>query len=532
MVDSHFIGSAKSLGLFQLCLLIDDLLLFCKADEPSVRVFWRGLHLFASLSRLHANPQKSQVILSKAAQPVRDALLTWFGFSVRAPPGWEGNRLSFAGRVQLIKSVLMALEVYWAMAFISPKGVIKEMEKRFCSFLWKGTTSSGYPKVAWDQVCKLLAEGGKGIKDILALNRVLMSRHLWALIAGERNSIWVDWIVHTRLRDKSIWTVTDDTGSWAWKKLLRLRPILLSNIQYRMGDGKRLLLWHDQWHTLGPLILRYPRGPQLTGTSSSHTLHIVLANGQWRWPPITDIAHLQIIHLLPPIQPWPDRVTWRSNGGTFSSSSTYDLFRPPGPKVGWSSLLFGSLKIPRNCFILWLAILRKLSTFDKPWLLHLGGTYVLCVDGQTKTHDHLFFTCSYSRQCLARIREHVRFQWPHTSWDRGIAWASARWRGKHVVNAAYRALLASLVYHIWQECNRRRFQSTSRPPWIVGSIVIDEVTQRILSASLRFSVSTCGLYRFWRIPWPVEGEEENSGPSLRNGLVLSGSCASSMLLEL
>ncbi|KAL0453159.1 UNVERIFIED_CONTAM: hypothetical protein Slati_1294000 [Sesamum latifolium] len=128
------------------------------------------------------------------------------------------------------------------------------------------------------------------------------------------------------------------------------------------------------------------------------------------------------------------------------------------------------------------------------------------MDGQAETHDHLFFACSYSRHCLAHIREHVRFPWPQIAWERGIECAFARWRGKYVVNAAYRVLLASLVYHIWQERNRRRFQSTSHPPVIVGSLIVDEIKQRILSASLRYSVSTCGLYRLWRIPWPVDGE--------------------------
>ncbi|KAL0444902.1 UNVERIFIED_CONTAM: hypothetical protein Slati_2212900 [Sesamum latifolium] len=60
--------------------------------------------------------------------------------------GWDGIRLSFAGRLQLIKLVLMALEIYWAMAFILPKGIIKEVEKRLRSFLWKGTSNRGYPK--------------------------------------------------------------------------------------------------------------------------------------------------------------------------------------------------------------------------------------------------------------------------------------------------------------------------------------------------------------------------------------------------
>ncbi|KAL0401453.1 UNVERIFIED_CONTAM: hypothetical protein Slati_4175200 [Sesamum latifolium] len=270
------------------------------------------------------------------------------------------------GRVQLIKSVLMVLEVYWTMAFILPKGVIKEIEKRLRSFLWKGTASSGYPKVAWDQVCKPLAEAGQELRDILALNRALMSSHLWAIIARDRNSVWVNWIVQTRLRDKSLWTVTEGNSSWGWRKLLKLRPIFQTNFQFCIGDGMRFSLWHDPWHTLGPLILRYPRGPQLTGMCSSATLSLVLDNGQWRWPLFIDIACSDMVHLLPPIHPGTDRVTWRSNGGAFSTLSVYDLFRPPDPKVGWSSLLLGSLKIPRNSFILWLAILGKLSTLDKP----------------------------------------------------------------------------------------------------------------------------------------------------------------------
>ncbi|KAL2228640.1 UNVERIFIED_CONTAM: hypothetical protein Sindi_1843700 [Sesamum indicum] len=61
--------------------------------------------------------------------------------------GWASIRLSFAARIQLIKLVLISLQIYWAMAFILPKGVIKEIEKRFRQFLWKGESSSGYPKV-------------------------------------------------------------------------------------------------------------------------------------------------------------------------------------------------------------------------------------------------------------------------------------------------------------------------------------------------------------------------------------------------
>ncbi|KAK4384053.1 hypothetical protein Sango_3096500 [Sesamum angolense] len=167
------------------------------------------LDLFATLSGLHTNPQKSQLIISKAASGLRDSLLATLGFQEGHLPvrylglplisawlsfadcqpllqkidsrikGWEGVQLSFAGRVQLIKSVLISFEVYWATTFILPKGIINEMLKRLRTFLWNGTSSSGYPKVAWEAVCRPIEEGGLGIKDILALNRALMSKHLW-----------------------------------------------------------------------------------------------------------------------------------------------------------------------------------------------------------------------------------------------------------------------------------------------------------------------------------------------------------------
>ncbi|KAK4382281.1 hypothetical protein Sango_2887200 [Sesamum angolense] len=69
----------KELGLFQLCFA-DDLLLFCKADVASVRVFRHGLDEFAKMSGLHANPQKSQLILSRSAQDVREQLLAALHF--------------------------------------------------------------------------------------------------------------------------------------------------------------------------------------------------------------------------------------------------------------------------------------------------------------------------------------------------------------------------------------------------------------------------------------------------------------------
>ncbi|KAL0292615.1 UNVERIFIED_CONTAM: Transposon TX1 uncharacterized protein [Sesamum calycinum] len=340
--------------------------LVMEADVRSVNLFSRGLDLFASLSGLHTNPQKSQLIISKAASGLRDSLLATLGFQEGLLPlrylglplisarlsitdcqpllqkidsrikGWEGVQISFAGRVQLIKSVLISFEVYWAMAFILPKGIIKEMIKRLRTFLWKGTSAYGYPKVAWEAVCRPIDEGGLGIKDILALNRALMSKHLWAVIKQDRTSIWVDWIIQVRLRDCSIWTAKENKGAWGWRKMLSLRNSLMSHIHYRVGSGESVSLWHDPWHPLGPLISRFPRGPQMTRIGPLDKLSAVIKDGQWNWPFITDIACLEITHMLPPF--------WRARTESFGSQR----MDPSTPQL----LMISSTTRPQGALVL------------------------------------------------------------------------------------------------------------------------------------------------------------------------------------
>ncbi|KAL2237645.1 UNVERIFIED_CONTAM: hypothetical protein Sindi_0956200 [Sesamum indicum] len=299
--------------------------------------------------------------------------------------------------------------------------------------------------------------------------------------------------------------IRENGGSWGWRKILRLRAFLRPMVDYQIGDGRTFYLWQDPWHYLGPLSVTFPRGPRLLRIEESARLSTVISEGEWQWPPITDFECLEITHGLPTIHGGEDRIIWRFDQGKPTTQALYRLFDPPGPKVGWASLLSGSLKIPRHLFILWLAILGKLATTDKSWLAHLGPC-ILCNEGATETHGHLFFQCRFSRQCLTAVRRMVRYSWPNRDWKMDIEWASQKWRGKHIVNISYRALLASCVYHIWRERNLRRFEHTERTPSTMALLIVEDIKQRILSISLPRSVSTRALYRLWRIPWPVEGE--------------------------
>ncbi|KAK4384199.1 hypothetical protein Sango_3081900 [Sesamum angolense] len=127
------------------------------------------LNEFPALSGLKVNPAKSQIIFSRAVQQERQQILDYLGFQEGSLPvkylgipltssrltiadcrplidkvdarlaGWNTQNLSYAGRLQLIKSVLSTLHMYWASAFILPKSILKTLEKKMRQFLWKGS---------------------------------------------------------------------------------------------------------------------------------------------------------------------------------------------------------------------------------------------------------------------------------------------------------------------------------------------------------------------------------------------------------
>ncbi|KAL0310435.1 UNVERIFIED_CONTAM: putative ribonuclease H protein [Sesamum calycinum] len=278
----------------------DDLLLFCKADVASVRVFRHGLAEFAKLSGLHANPQKSQLILSRSAQDVREQLLAALHFQ-------EGHLPLRMGKHSVVlcgENSINQIGAHVTKCLLGNGLHITERGhqrggKKDAYLLVERNSAVGYPKVAWNVVCKPIEEGGQGIRDILALNKALMSRHLWNVIQNNQSSIWVKWIAHTRLRHKSVWTVDVKGGSWGWRKILRLRSALLPYIEFKIGDGESFSLWHDPWHSLGSLITRFPRGPGRTNIPEAAKLSAVLVDGDWSWPPITDLECIEILHVLP-----------------------------------------------------------------------------------------------------------------------------------------------------------------------------------------------------------------------------------------
>lgn len=55
-------------------------------------------------------------------------------------------------------------------------------------------------------------------------------------------------------------------------------------LQFVVGNGNMVFLWHDNWHSKGPLLLAYPYRLILESVLPSHLkLSVVIHGSNWHW---------------------------------------------------------------------------------------------------------------------------------------------------------------------------------------------------------------------------------------------------------
>nr|XP_016443141.1 PREDICTED: uncharacterized protein LOC107768523 [Nicotiana tabacum] len=141
-----------------------DLLLFAKGLQANLRkssVYFRGVtqcEKDSILQRLgYTNgelpfeylwiPLSTKKLTLMQCQPLVEKIVTRIS-------SWATKKLSYAGRCQLVQSVLFGIQAYWTQLFFLPTKVAKLIEGYCRSYLWSGTyTITKKALVAWSRVC-------------------------------------------------------------------------------------------------------------------------------------------------------------------------------------------------------------------------------------------------------------------------------------------------------------------------------------------------------------------------------------------
>ena len=285
---------------------------------------------------------------------------------------WTARKLSFAGRLQLISSVIHSLINFWMSAFRLPKQCIKEIDQLCCAFLWSGPDLSSHKaKIAWKDVCKPREEGGLGLRSLNEVNSVCCLKLIWRVLSA-KESLWVCWIHRYLIRKGSLWSVNEGSylGSWIWKNLLKFRPLASMLTRMEIGNGSYTSFWFDNWSPLGRLIdLTGSRGCITMGIPINTTVEAVVQIYRRRRHRVEVLVQIEkeILNLRTRgLSLEDDTRLWKTEAGNFqscfSTKQTWEIIRSQSPRVTWSKWVWFRGMTPKFSFITWLAIQDRLAT--------------------------------------------------------------------------------------------------------------------------------------------------------------------------
>ncbi|XP_010430851.1 PREDICTED: uncharacterized protein LOC104715105 [Camelina sativa] len=279
-----FHPNCKHLQLTHLCFA-DDLMVFVDGDKTSIQGALRVFDDFAIHTELNISLEKSILYMAGVSTDQKREILQQLPFALGSLPvrylglpllpkhmsssdylpllenirskinSWTARTLSFAGRLQLLRSVIFSITNFWISAYRLPKACIHEIDQLCSAFLWSSPTLNAKKiKLTWTEVCLPKSEGGLGLRSLCEANNVSVLKLIWRIISA-KGSLWVNWIHRYLIRSGSFWSEKDNTvsGSWIWKKLLKYKDLAKQFHRIEVYNGESTSFWFDDWSSLGRL---------------------------------------------------------------------------------------------------------------------------------------------------------------------------------------------------------------------------------------------------------------------------------------
>ena len=160
--------------------------------------------------------------------------------------GWSNKLLTYVSRLQLVKSALLSIQLYWSSIFLLPRAVIKRIEAMLTAFLWKGVNSiKNGIKVCWKEMSKPIKQEGLGLPNLTNWNKALLFKYIWH-IALKKESLWIAWVHTVELKNKCFWSISlHQSCSLVWHKFLQIKSIIQPFIASVIKSGENTYLWYD-----------------------------------------------------------------------------------------------------------------------------------------------------------------------------------------------------------------------------------------------------------------------------------------------
>jgi hypothetical protein len=375
-----------------------------------------------------------------------------------------------ASQLILVKSVISAKMVHQCLVAEAPVWLLEEAAKWMRAFLWTGKNKAngGQCAVAWDKVCKPIAFGGLGIKDLRLQGLALRARWEW-------------------LRR------TDSSRPWFGLPLLKdteAQGVFRSLASIKLGNGASVLFWSDRWINGVTVVDLAPTVVGAVGACQRNRRSVAegLLNDAWVSDitmvlPAQGVAEAMGLWLaIREIELQPDMQD--SFGWTGATSNQYSA------KETYAALCQGSIRsatvsctwkpwAPLKCkFFIWLAFQYRLWTSDRRVRHGLQDATVPCYVclQEEDTLDHILLHCVVARDIWFRVSSSVGVQLEVPGGNDNLEawWLKVRKKYKGKERRLLDTLIMAVCWSLWKHRNAFAFNNARQQLAVtdlVGKIV-------------------------------------------------------------
>ena len=117
---------------------------------------------------------------------------------------------------------------------------------------------------------------------------------------------------------------------------------------------------------------------------------------------------------------------------------------------------------------------------------------------QPDSHDHLFFSCSYSMQVWSSLTRFAGFSSLPSSLDDITHTLIVSVKSRSVRSVVSKLLFAAASYFIWQERNNRIFKKMRRTEAQVEDIIKSTVRLKLLTCRFKKTANVIDLVHVWK----------------------------------
>lgn len=421
-------------------LFADDTMFFCSANRKNAEALKALLDTYETVSGQLISKEKSSIFFSKRTNAdTRSLMRTILGIDKEGGMGkylglpelfgrkkkdvfasvvdrikqravsWSSKRLSGAGKMVMIKSVLAPMPSHSMSCFKIPQALCTQIQSTLTRFWWDSEPEKQKMSwISWNKMARPKKRGGLGFKDITSFNDALLAKLGWRILRNPSCLLARCLLGKYCKTEPFLKCTAPSSTSHGWRSVLIGRDLLVKQLGWVIGTGEAINVWNDPWLSHSEQLRPYGPAPEALLSLKVADL-IDPVSSEWNIQQIEAVLPIhkeQILRLRPSILKAPDDLVWLKNTtGEYSTRSGYltlmeEEFRTmPTNQTAtfdWLSNVWNIKAAEKIKVFLWKSLHDALPVGEQFAIRNIPVSTVCTRCNVEESITHLFFSCPFA----------------------------------------------------------------------------------------------------------------------------------------